>query len=196
MNSKLTSQLKEFENSLDRKFSKMGGWSSDHQSMLKSFLEERFILANIVKGANEEIKQVRRQNEDLVMEIGRAKSMVGTLYQTLVDNKNMMPSIMKVLSKEKDTSMHMAYSLLVKRFDEVIDNINHYEQEDFEPTRYLGKKFIEDLIGSSLREREKEIELLKEKLRTSKFRENDHAQCNVIIQNLEFEINRLGKQLE
>lgn len=52
INSKLTSQLKEFENSLDRKFSKMGGWSKDHQMMLKSFLEERFILANIVKTSN------------------------------------------------------------------------------------------------------------------------------------------------
>lgn len=30
----------------------MGGWSRDHQMMLKSFLEERFILANIVKTSN------------------------------------------------------------------------------------------------------------------------------------------------
>ena len=52
VNSRLNSQLKEFENSLDKKFSKMGGWSRDHQIMLKSFLEERFVLANIVKNAN------------------------------------------------------------------------------------------------------------------------------------------------
>ena len=130
------------------------------------------------------------------MEIGKAKSMVSTLYQTMVENKNMMPSIMKALSKEQDNTMFLSYSLLVKRFDEMVDNIANFEREDFEPTRYLGKRFIEDLISSSLREREKEIELLKEKLRTSKFRENDHAQCNVIIQNLEFEIGRLSKQLE
>lgn len=63
VNQKLNAQLRDFEGSLDRKFSKMGGWSSDHQMMLRSFLEERFVLANIVKGANDEIKQVRRQNE-------------------------------------------------------------------------------------------------------------------------------------
>lgn len=30
----------------------MGGWTKNHQLMLKSFLEERFVLANIVKSAN------------------------------------------------------------------------------------------------------------------------------------------------
>lgn len=36
---KLNSQLREFEQSLNRKFSKMGGWSLDHQEMLRSFLQ-------------------------------------------------------------------------------------------------------------------------------------------------------------
>lgn len=85
------------------------------------------------------------------MDIGKAKSMVSTLYQTMVENKNMMPSIMKALSKEQDNTMFLSYSLLVKRFDEMVDNLANFEREDFEPTRYLGKKFIEDLISSSLR---------------------------------------------
>lgn len=37
----------------------------------------------------------------------------------------------------------MAYSLLIKRFDEVIDKYNSYQRENFEPTRYLGRKLIE-----------------------------------------------------
>lgn len=85
------------------------------------------------------------------MDIGKAKSMMSTLYQTMVENKNMMPSIMKALSKEQDNTMFLSYSLLVKRFDEMVDNLANFEREDFEPTRYLGKKFIEDLISSSLR---------------------------------------------
>jgi hypothetical protein len=54
----------------------------------------------------------------------------------------MMPSILSVLNKEKDTSLSMAYSLLIRSFDEVIDRYNSYQQEDFEPTRYLGRRFI------------------------------------------------------
>jgi len=36
----------------------------------------------------------------------------------------------------------MAYSILVQRFDDMITNLSNYEKEDFEPTRYLGKRFI------------------------------------------------------
>jgi hypothetical protein len=97
----------------------------------------------------------------------------------------MMPSILNIVNKERDNSLSMAYSLLINRFDEVIDRMNSYQKEDFEPTRYLGRKFIEDMIGSSLREKEKEIEIMKEKLRSSRFRDSDHGQCNSIIQNLQ-----------
>jgi hypothetical protein len=34
-----SSQLNEFTNSVQRKFVEMGGWSSDHQMMLNSFLQ-------------------------------------------------------------------------------------------------------------------------------------------------------------
>lgn len=68
-----------------------------------------------------------------------------------------MPSILNLINKERDGSLSAAYVLLIQRFDEVIDRCNSYQKEDFEPTRYLGRRFIEDLIGSSLREKEKEI---------------------------------------
>lgn len=67
-----------------------------------------------------------------------------------------MPSVLNVLSS-KDNSLAMAYSLLIRRFDEVIDRYNSSQKEEFEPTRYLGHRFMEELIGSSLREKEKEI---------------------------------------
>lgn len=51
------------------------------------------------------------------------------------------------------------------------------------------------MIGSSLREKEKEIEILKERLRTSRTREGDHAQCDSIIQSLQSDINRISQQL-
>jgi hypothetical protein len=73
-----------------------------------------------------------------------------------------MPGILGVLGRDRsDNGLAMAYSLLIRRFDEVIDGYNSYQREDFEPTRYLGRRVIEEMIGSALREKEKEIELLK-----------------------------------
>ena len=70
----------------------------------------------------------------------------------------MMPGILNVLGRQKgDPSLAMAYSLLIKRFDEVIDKYNSYQRENFEPTRYLGRKLIEQMIGSSLREKQKDF---------------------------------------
>jgi hypothetical protein len=65
----------------------MGGWSKDHQLMLKSFLEERFVLANIVKSANDEIKTARKQNEELLNENSRLDAMIEMVFKVLLENK-------------------------------------------------------------------------------------------------------------
>jgi hypothetical protein len=174
----------------------MGGWSKDHQLMLKSFLEERFVLANIVKSANEEIKSTRRQNEELVTQNARVNAVMEMFFKALLENKEIMPGILDVLGRDRnENGLAMAYSLLIRRFDEVIDKYNAYQKEDFEPTRYLGRKFIEELIVSELREKEKEVELLREKLRSGRVREGDHAQCNTIIESLQQDLHRINVQL-
>jgi len=48
----LTNKLKAFSDSVYRKFQSLGAWSMDHQLMLNSFLQERFLMANLVKSAN------------------------------------------------------------------------------------------------------------------------------------------------
>jgi hypothetical protein len=45
-------KLKSFSESVNRKFQSLGPWSLDHQLMLNSFLQERFLMANLVKSAN------------------------------------------------------------------------------------------------------------------------------------------------
>jgi hypothetical protein len=52
-------RLKEFSDSIYRKFESLGNWSLDHQLMLNTFLQERFMMANLVKNANTEIEKVR-----------------------------------------------------------------------------------------------------------------------------------------
>ena len=53
--------------------------------------------------------------------------MRGILDETisvLIENKNMMPSIMNSLSRDNQ-SLTMAFSVLIKRFDDIIDKHNH-----------------------------------------------------------------------
>ena len=52
-------RLKEFSDSIYRKFESLGNWSLEHQLMLNTFLQERFMMANLVKNANTEIEKVR-----------------------------------------------------------------------------------------------------------------------------------------
>ncbi len=48
-------KLKKFSDSVYRKFESLGNWSYDHQMMLNTFLQERFMMANLVKNSNLEI---------------------------------------------------------------------------------------------------------------------------------------------
>lgn len=57
MNTELSHKLKSFSDSVNRKFESLGPWTQDHQLMMNSFLQERFLMANIVKSANLEIEK-------------------------------------------------------------------------------------------------------------------------------------------
>lgn len=50
-------KLKQFSDSIYRKFESLGNWSYDHQMMLNTFLQERFMMANLVKNTNIEIEK-------------------------------------------------------------------------------------------------------------------------------------------
>ena len=58
----LSLKLKSFSDSVNRKFESLGSWSIDHQLMLNSFLQERFLMANLVKSANLEIEKSKNLN--------------------------------------------------------------------------------------------------------------------------------------
>ena len=50
-------KLKQFSETVYRKFESLGSWSFDHQMMLNTFLQERFMMANLVKNSNLEIEK-------------------------------------------------------------------------------------------------------------------------------------------
>lgn len=70
----MADQLKLFSDSIQRKFESLGNWTLDHQVMLNSFLQERFIMANIVKNSNLEIEKAKAISEKRLEGIRRYKN--------------------------------------------------------------------------------------------------------------------------
>jgi hypothetical protein len=72
-------KLKSFSDSIYRKFESLGSWSVDHQMMLNSFLQERFLMANLVKNANLEIEKSRTISSKSSEAIAKYESEIGLL---------------------------------------------------------------------------------------------------------------------
>jgi len=81
----MAAKLKSFSDSVTRRFESLGAWSTDHQLMLNSFLQERFLMANLVKSANLEIeksKSLQLSNTDLLRRAeGNVESYKGALLK-------------------------------------------------------------------------------------------------------------------
>lgn len=66
--------MKTFSDAIYRKFQTLGDWTTDHQLMLNSFLQERFVMANIVKNANLEIEKSKQIGEKRLEGLRRYKN--------------------------------------------------------------------------------------------------------------------------
>lgn len=93
MSGDFNAKLKSFADSVYRKFESLGSWSVDHQIMLNSFLQERFLMANLVRNANIEIEKVKnissRRDESykkLESEIGVLQGYIGKIRSSLIQN--------------------------------------------------------------------------------------------------------------
>lgn len=72
-------RLKSFSDSVYRRFESLGNWSVDHQMMLNSFLQERFMMANLVKNANLEIEKSKNISLRRDESLKRYESEIGIL---------------------------------------------------------------------------------------------------------------------
>ena len=147
-------KLKSFSDSVYRKFQSLGSWSMDHQMMLNSFLQERFMMANLIKNANLEIeksKNIAVKREEAFKEIQGScnvyESHISKLRQT-------------VFSLGLNVESTSVLDNIFKEFDSFIAT-----RIISEPMKSLGDLQISDQrISSLLREKDAEIFRLKEKI--------------------------------
>lgn len=145
-------KLKSFSDSVYRKFESLGNWSFDHQMMLNSFLQERFLMANLIKNANLEIEKSKsistRRDEHLTKlesEMNIMKGYMTKIRSSMTGLPIEQESVFRGILSEYDT--YLTTSIIS------------------EPVKFLGELEISDLrIQSLLREKDAEILKLRDRI--------------------------------
>ena len=146
-------KLKSFSDSIYRKFEALGSWSFDHQMMLNSFLQERFLMANLVKNANLEIEKAKSISLKSSDSIRAYESEIGVLQGFI---SKIRAGISGHLSEEQESVL-----------GNILGQYDTYARTSIigEPVRMLGDLDVSDQrIQSLLRQKDEEIFRLRDKI--------------------------------
>lgn len=181
----MTLKLKSFSDSVNRKFESLGPWSTEHQLMLNSFLQERFLMANLIKNSNLEIE--KSKSFSLKTSEGLRKYEIDVEGYRGILNK-LKTSLAGKLSVEGE-------SIFANIFLEV-DRLNAGQHEYI---RDLGDLKISDArIQSLIREKDSELFRLRDELtQLSRLKSttNNEAAYNKSVQILNEENSKLKTEI-
>lgn len=202
VSSGFTENLKQYTQSAISKFTQMGGnWTNDHELMLNTILEERFAMANLVKQANLEIEKVKSISDK------RAATLREKETQFLQISKQ-LSEFYKVVNTLYETSEGRRVFSGSSAFSKLFTDLGDWMKSEFvvkldEPVKVIG-----DFVGSGnewnriqslLREREREIEVLKIKIldiEKTEFKKNSTSTGQELtIAMLRQENDRLNREL-
>lgn len=163
VSSEFNTSLKEYTTSAISKFTKMGGsWTTDHELMLNTILEERFAMANLVKNANLEIEKVRSISDKRAHAL-REKE---TQFQQI---SKQMSEFYKVIGEISNSSEGSKLFSTNSSFSKMYGDLGQWMKSDYMVRLDEPMKIVGDFVGSGnefnrmqslLREREREIEVL------------------------------------
>lgn len=145
-------KMKQFSDSIYRKFESLGHWSYDHQLMLNSFLQERFLMANLVKNAN--------------VEIEKTKSIQMKREEALKDTQSQLQVLEGTLSKFRSLDIEGISIEQQSLIANIFTQFDQYKQTGVqEPIRELYELEITDQrIQSLIREKDSEIYKLRDRI--------------------------------
>ena len=152
--------LKDYTRSAVSKLQGMGGqWTTDHELMLNTVLEERFAMANLVRQANIEIEKVRAISDQRAAALREKENQYAQASKALAESKDALANLLA-----NNPSLHD--NVVINR---VYTNISGYVDGTSykldEPLRIVGEVVGSGdnwaRIQSNLRERDEEILRLK-----------------------------------
>lgn len=164
ISSTFNQNLKDYTQAAISKFTKMGGnWTNDHELMLNTILEERFAMANLVKQANLEIEKVKSISDKRAAALREKETQFLQISKQLSD----FYSIVNDVFSTNDGRRILSGSSNLSR---QLGDIGNWVSSGFAVRLDEPMKIIGDFVGSgndwnriqsTLREREREIELLR-----------------------------------
>jgi hypothetical protein len=182
----MSGKLKTFSDSVHRKFESLGSWTKDHQLMLNSFLQERFLMANVVKSANLEIEKSKSSGLHTVEGLRRSEAEIEAYKGLFSKLKTSIGGI------EGNIEMNSILGAILSEFDKVTAGHELVVKD-------LGNLSVTDArISSLLREKDAELSRLRDELtRLNKLKStiNNDAAHNRSITVLNEENNKLKNEI-
>jgi hypothetical protein len=140
-----------------------GSWTGDHELMLNTILEERFAMANLVRNANLEIEKVKSISDKRASALREKETQFHQISKQLSE-------FYKVVGDMYESNEGRRVLSGSTNFSRIFTDLGQWIKSDYvvrleEPVKILG-----DFTGSGnewnriqsmLREREREIEVLK-----------------------------------
>lgn len=105
--------LKKFQDSVEGKFSKLEGWGTDHNVMLKSFIDERFQLANVIKSMKKDSEKVLNDNNINKEHLVREKNYSDKMFALLMQFNQLVPRSLNALDSSGNKELVQSFKLLL-----------------------------------------------------------------------------------
>ena len=185
MDTDLSHKLRTFSESVNRKFESLGPWTKDHQLMLNSFLQERFLMANVVKSANSEIEKSKTSGIKTVESLKRSEAEIEAY-------KSLFGKLRSSMGAVEGFEVNSILQTIFTEFDKVTAGKELVVKD-------LGNLAVTDArISSLIREKDAELLRLRDELtRLNKLKStvNNEAAHNRTISVLTDENNKLKNEI-
>lgn len=185
LDTELSHKLKSFADTVNRKFESLGPWSQEHQLMLNSFLQERFLMANVVKSANAEIEKTRNSTISSIDSLRRTEA-------ALESYRGLFGKLRTSMAGIGGFEVESVLTAIFREFD-TINSGNEVLSRD------LGSLSVTDArVSSLLREKDAELARLRDELtRINKLKStiNNDAAHNRSLSILSDENNKLKNEI-
>ena len=185
MEGDMKAKMASFSSSVNRKFESLGSWTNDHQLMLNSFLQERFLMANMLKSAN--------------MEIEKGKSSSISVTETFRHSQAQLEAYKTAFTKLRSSLGGIGGIEVESIILNIVKDLERVDNGEIEAMYTLGDLKVTDArIQSLIREKDAELYKLRDELtRLTKLKTTytDESAFNKTISILTDENNKLKSEI-
>ena len=148
-------KLRQFMRIVVQKFHALGSWSDDHSFMLNGFLQERFLMAGIIKEANEKLDSLTRQLDKSDSEQVQMSEAITRLNIHNIGLRKSLEelviSLQDITSKDVDPKIKQTLEGLALRGRTILDSDLNLDKERIFDSFGKSSSFVSSLETERLR---------------------------------------------